>query len=394
MSKNAANVPNPAYCAGYHHVNKLGMVVENTGNIGGPAASQNDSTYCQLGYIDRLKTQGGGSYPRGSFIYYLYCLAPWVGAIVGLDTLVSTAVEGSVSSGEFDPAEEPFGMLRTRSTKDPLAPEFVGAISEEDFVAAYADTFTYTFPRHKPDFFGNRPHIPLGLAVNQETYGWSEAYAEDFLLIKYVFRNIGTKDLHDLYVGFYVDGDIMYSNRPLYSGTISDDLCGFLTTWPSSKGCGFTDTLRLSWTADNDGDPKNGDWYENYDWKSCTGIQGITMLEVPANTEIESFNWWGIRWDTTGDVMDYGPRAQPTPGRPYRNFGTGGLGMPEGDRNKYYVMSNREHDFDQIYTDQIRQGVRTGCCRRRMWLTIFRAGRSMFAISAHSGRMIFAPAKR
>ncbi|MCK4656121.1 MAG: T9SS type A sorting domain-containing protein, partial [candidate division Zixibacteria bacterium] len=34
---------------------------------------------------------------------------------------------------------------------------------------------------------------------------------------------------------------------------------------------------------------------------------------------------------------------------PGRIFGTGGLGTPEGDRNKYYLMSNREIDYDQAF---------------------------------------------
>ncbi|MBN1211074.1 MAG: hypothetical protein JXA92_00720, partial [candidate division Zixibacteria bacterium] len=34
----------------------------------------------------------------------------------------------------------------------------------------------------------------------------------------------------------------------------------------------------------------------------------------------------------------------------FRDLGTGGLGTPEGDRNKYAFMRNREFDYDQVYT--------------------------------------------
>jgi len=271
---------------------------------------------------------------------------------VGSDTLVSEGADGFSWRGEFDPDEAPFGALKYRSTKDPTEPVFEGAVSEEDYVAVYTDTFTYGVPRHGLDALDGRPHRPLHIEVTQKSYAWSEAYAEDFILFQYRIRNIGNKLLNDMYVSFYIDGDVFYSPGPGEgSGTVRDDLCGYLKSWPSSKECGLIDTLDISWIADNDGDPRGGQFIETYEWKSCTSVQGLTMLQLPAGTGQRAFNWWGSLFDSL--AWDFGPRAQPRPGRPYRNFGTGRQGTPEGDRNKYYVMSNGEHDYDQIYTDQI-----------------------------------------
>ncbi|MBI5266275.1 MAG: hypothetical protein HY851_03480, partial [candidate division Zixibacteria bacterium] len=47
--------------------------------------------------------------------------------------------------------------------------------------------------------------------------------------------------------------------------------------------------------------------------------------------------------------QDFGPQGRLS----FRTLGTGGLGTPEGDRNKYYFMSNNEFDYDQIFTASI-----------------------------------------
>src|SRR5574341_1566995 len=43
----------------------------------------------------------------------------------------------------------------------------------------------------------------------------------------------------------------------------------------------------------------------------------------------------------------------------YRDFRTGGTGSPEGDRNKLFVMRNREIDYDPAYVKKIDQSNST-----------------------------------
>jgi hypothetical protein len=47
--------------------------------------------------------------------------------------------------------------------------------------------------------------------------------------------------------------------------------------------------------------------------------------------------------------LDFGPRKAGAEDHPFRDFGRG-LGSPDGDRNKYYIMSNGEIDYNQLET--------------------------------------------
>ena len=74
------------------------------------------------------------------------------------------------AGNEFHPDEPPFGNMIYRSTIDPARPEYEGAISEQDFIAVYADTCTNcTGVTPNPD---GRPHIPLNVEVEQRTFAW------------------------------------------------------------------------------------------------------------------------------------------------------------------------------------------------------------------------------
>ncbi|MEJ2049137.1 MAG: hypothetical protein P8Y60_04705 [Calditrichota bacterium] len=48
-----------------------------------------------------------------------------------------------------------------------------------------------------------------------------------------------------------------------------------------------------------------------------------------------------------------GVRKRGTAVDPYFDFGTGGTGYPSGDANKYYLLSHREWDYDQVFTASI-----------------------------------------
>ncbi|MFQ5452763.1 MAG: hypothetical protein ACE5D6_01075, partial [Candidatus Zixiibacteriota bacterium] len=61
-----------------------------------------------------------------------------------------------------------------------------------------------------------------------------------------------------------------------------------------------------------------------------------------------NFNWW-----VDYDNINYGPRNIGTIDDPFRDFGDGMLGTPSGDINKYYILSHKEWDYDQIRTSTI-----------------------------------------
>jgi hypothetical protein len=114
-------------------------------------------------------------------------------------------------------------------------------------------------------------------------------------------------------------------------------------------GCQFEDTLNIAWIADNDADPEGG----AYGVMSVPGVTATRVVRTPNDSLDISFNWW-IANDNSS--LDFGPRERPGVGEwqeDFRDFGTGGLGTPSGDRNKYYMLRNREFDYDQALTARI-----------------------------------------
>ncbi|PWB72016.1 hypothetical protein C3F09_07120 [candidate division GN15 bacterium] len=331
----------PAYCIAAHNVGKIALSVTNYGIFGAGAAGVT-SAYIKGLSVDCFTGAQlpDCEYPKGSGTEYLYSGNFWIGAVVGRDTLVSVGADGWQMDQEFNPDNAPFGNMIYRSIMDPSRPEFDNAVSEQDFIAKYTDTLTSGVAGLRQDFIDGRPHRPLHIEVNERSYAWSYSYAEDFVLFDYSITNIGRNRLTRVYMGVYVDADVGgldNDNRP------NDDLCGFLFDVPSPKvfsgNCTeFRDTVNLAWIADNDGDLSRDIPVPN--------ITGTRIVRTPAETLDVSFNWWVGNVDAS---RDFGPQTIAKA----RDLGTGGEGTPEGDRNKYAFMRNKEFDYDQIYTASI-----------------------------------------
>ncbi len=280
-------------------------------------------------------------FPKNSDLVYLWVGAFWIGAVVGRDTLVSVGTDDFYSTEEFWPEVKPFGDIKVQSM-DPDNPRYApSARSEQDIIAQYTDTVT------NPAFVSRDPidargHIPLQIKVNQHTMAWSYSYADDFVLFDYEIQNIGSKRLRRVYMGIWVDGDVWHTSRNSPEGW-NDDIVGFLRTYPSPEGCGRIDTVNIAYHADNDGDPVGSTW----DYRSVPHVVGTRIVRTPSDSLAYSFNWWIIDY---GDASrDFGPRRLGTPTDPFRSFGTR-LGTPEGDRNKYYMLSHQEFDYDLLFT--------------------------------------------
>lgn len=327
----------PAYCIAAHRVNKLSISVNNNGTLGSGWPAGGSSIDCFTG--DPVPSC---EYPIDSDVEYLFGGALWVGAVVGTDTLVSTGTDGwSCMGAEFRPDESPLGEMIYRSIRS----EDPGSVSEEDYVATYWDTFPYV----DPNAYLGELHQPLNLMVMQTSYAWSYPHAEDFVIILYQLFNTGEVTIDPVYAGLYVDADVGHSSTFFYH---TDDITGFLESdvlEVPGTSCQYIDTVNMAWIADNDGDPSSGDFRS----QSCTGVTGTSVLRLPEYQSRISYNWW----ISSGDASrDFGPRERPGVGvwpEDWRDFGTGGLGTPEGDHNKYYQLSNMEIDYDQIFTASI-----------------------------------------
>lgn len=339
------SLPPLAYCHAYHSIGKIDLTVTNGANTTGWWFGQD----VEIEWCAGKPPQGAGGYPKGSGLEYSSLMGLWVGGVLG-DTLVSTGDDLYWAGRyEFFPDVTPFGDIVYRSTLDPQSPAFANALAEEEYIAVCADTFTGYWPGLYPDAMSSRPHKPLGIEATLHSFAWSPGYADDFILIEYTIRNIGTGHPNDMFAGVTFHNGV--SN--VFCETVEqcepyreDDLSGLIRTRTSESGCPFEDTLNLVWSADADGDPINGGWRYTGITRSSRSVTGIRLLGPREAIDTFSYNWWVSDYDNP--VLDFGPRARHSKEHPFRNFGTGGIGTPTGDLNHYHVMSNHEIDYNQI----------------------------------------------
>jgi len=258
--------------------------------------------------------------PPGSGIEYLFAGAIWVGAVVGQDTLVSVGADGWQLGREMFPPEFP---SRGSVTKFDYPTDF-------SMRAEFTDTFTVGVD---PDYF-IRPHIPLYIRIANRSHVWHTDPYNWTVIYDMVITNMEDVPIEQGYVGFYFDGDVCFDCE----GTIgfADDVTGTITT---------SDSEMIAYIIDNDGDlslmPPDQQTPRAFAFK---------FLETSFPPAHNSFNWW---ISNGYSPYDFGPRERPYTGvwkEPFRDFGTEGIGTPEGDVNKYYIMRNQEWDYDQVYT--------------------------------------------
>jgi hypothetical protein len=338
LSKTAV-VPNTTLAV--HNVGNFYFSVTNWGFFGSQAGDFSDPKTGQ--------PAPGAEFPAGSKIDYLFQGALWISALVGIDTLTSTGHDGWLSVSEMYPeSADNGGVIIERSNRpgsEFYSPE---AISEQDFIAVYTDTLTDQTYVNADQYTG--PHVPLHIKITQKSYSWSYSYAQDFVLLDFIIENIGLDSLRQLYMGLYIDADVYHSSRRVEG--FADDICGFRNLEVNPSGaivCGGTDvvqdTVNIAWIADNDGDQVGG----IFDFASPKAVTGTRVVRSPTPpggcgpTRLDySFNWWNSHGTPS---LDWGP--QKIPGD--LNF-SGGRGTPDGDTHKYRVMSNREFDYDQVYS--------------------------------------------
>jgi hypothetical protein len=325
----------PNWVIEVHKINKMGLSVSNGGTFG-------------IGFSGSFLDPETGlpapscEYPANSNITYLYYGAFWAGAVVGLDTLVSVGIADWYDVREFWPGPGDEGGMDRRSNMKYSIDYSSDAVSEQDFICSYTDTFVDPALTGE-DPIDNRSHIPLGLEVKQRSYGWSYDYAEDFIMFDFTIKNINRFPLKQVYFAIFVDADVYHESNSSGSN-FTDDICGYLHDIPSPNARGFRDTVQVAWTADNDGDP-NASAGNVFDYSSATSLTGTAVLRTPNPDLKYSFNWWITNYGNA--ALDWGPRKAGTEEEPFRVFGPR-LGSPRGDRNKYYVMQSGEFDYDQI----------------------------------------------
>jgi hypothetical protein len=251
--------------------------------------------------------------PPGSGIEYLLGGSIWVGGILDGDTLVSTGWTGD--------SWYPVDRL--------LPPQYSqkGSVQGFEYAADYSmrTEFTDTIAADSS----------LGLRLANRSHVWRSPPYGNSIIYDLVITNIGPEPIHDVYLGLFFDAQALSPATP-WEG-YCDDICGAVRA------------EQMAWAIDNNGDPWLGQYSAD---SSVTGAFAARFLEMSFQVALTNFNWWATRvgkWDK----IDFGPRQRGTEAAPFWDFGTGGLGIPTGDANKYYMMSFPEWDYDQPYTASI-----------------------------------------
>jgi len=327
---NESSATSLRYCSVAHNVGQVELTVGNSG-MAGTGYAQGGNIDCWTGLIIP-----SCQYPKGSDTRYLWTAALWIGAVIGEDTLVSTAVDGTLVGGnEFHPASQDGRGIVYRSVVDPGSPAYPGAVSEQDYVTAISDT-CLTCSGVTDDPVDGRPHRPLHLRVEQSSYAWSYLETDALILFDYRLVNIGSDQLSGVYAGWFVDADV-YSLQSPYPAGYSDDVSGFISSarnpWLPEE-CPADVGLSMGWTADNE-----GDFFGTT--ALIPSVLAVMPLGVTPGADRISFNWW--HRDITG-VVDFGPQSRAA----FRLMSSGFTGAPLGDREKYHLLRNGEIDYDQV----------------------------------------------
>jgi hypothetical protein len=336
-----------------HDAGKMWMNITNYGYFGNAGPEQSDALAnpCPPGnWAPQCE------YPGGSDQQYLYQAALWVGALIdeeGFQTKrVSVGTDGwfNPAINEMYPGEGVNDGIIERSIR-PGYSNCLGepvtdpdAVSDQDFIATYTDTLRESFWVVDDPVDG--PHRPLGIKITQTSYSFTQAFAEDFILIDYEFENIASNFLKNVYVGLYVDSDVGPGHQFEHH---TDDICGFLKNYYLYYQDGSIQDsvpIDVAWIADNDGRPPNVST-PPFD---CPNVTGTRVIRGPNPRLKTSFNWW----ISNGDVsLDFGPAWEAYCSRDSNGLGWTSLyGTPVGDEHKYQVLSNSEFDYDQIMVDR------------------------------------------
>jgi len=346
-----------------HRVSKIYLSITNYGKLGSESR----------GLYDPWTQEPAPSceFPGYSNLEYLFQGCVWIGAVEErpdepgvLDTLVSIGDDGwTPNINELNPSPPPAGEILMLSTRGPNAPPYADSVgtlsrdvmdrefhatSEQDFICVFADT---TIIGVSPDSHDSRDHRPLGLKLIQKSYSWSYEYAEDFILLDFEIENIGNKQLEQMWIGLYIDADVLHVSENASQGA-QNDICGFVADYtdPLTQR---TSNIYTAWIADCSGMPYDG----SFDYRSPRGLSGVRVVNWPGRsvnicdpgydeTSLQyGFNWWISNVDPQ---YDWGPQLDTNFAK-WGTFPGGGKGTPNGDRAKYQVMSNNEFDYDQIW---------------------------------------------
>lgn len=203
-------------------VGNVGITVTNSGFLGRAGVRNNPTGPPSF------------EYPLDSGVEHLFEGGLWIGAIRS-DGVVTVRSGAITSSGGYSPGGtgyefSPLDPILSRSSL--LTSEVFTrlAVSHEDYLTAYADTFAVLPGTNIPV---SDPEGRLGIKVEQESYAWNFPFTEYFAIVNFDIINMSGAAWDSVHVGIYADLVVRNVN------TTTDQGSAFF----NKNGLGFLDSL-------------------------------------------------------------------------------------------------------------------------------------------------------
>ena len=292
------------------NVGNIGLVVTNYGTVG-------------LAFAERARLSC--EYPIGSHIDHMFLGGLWVGGEQNNQIKVTTGAidvnnkpSGPASGFEYTtgaclgfPANFPADSIYERSLL-PISQYFdPNAVSHQDFVCDYTDS-NACIPQVNEEI---PDHEPLGIAVHQEVYAWSQSFANAYVIFQFTIKNMSNSVIERPYVGYWIDTMVGNTDltppprwAPSYSWRWYDD------------GNNYIDSLQMGYEYDFDGDYG---YAESYIGMRILGTYPAIDPETDS-TYLEKANFYEWLFRDTQDPVFF---------------------MPQSDIERYNRMSTGLNDY-------------------------------------------------
>ncbi len=264
----------------YTNVGNIGLTVTNFGTYGHGFSLWPEQPSCE--------------FPLGSGIEHIFDGGLWVGGFIANDSLGNGKNGPFVTTGAVDAASvsnrgggweftnQPGSLVNERSSLIDSRFFSPRAVSHQDFVMDYVDTNrTLSNGELIVD------HVPLGLAVHQETYAWNFTFANFFVIMNYWIKNVSDKYIDSVFVGLWTDTVVRNTN-------ITSPRIG--AAFYNKGGNGYNDSLHVGYEFDATGDIGFTDHY--------IGIQFLG-----ADTRYDSVNFVSWQFRNTSDPNFFSPKT-------------------------------------------------------------------------------------
>jgi hypothetical protein len=320
-----------------HDVGRLHLNITNFGLIG--SHYSNNTTYSHA---------PSGRWPGAEGPNHLYAAGLWIGGVQLGERRVSTGqyeteIRATLEPEDIiyatawdapqasrypfpDPDDDADGLEDEDppnghdDDQDGLIDEDGAGIGDQHFRAEMFDIFA-------TDYFPD--HVPLNLAIRQESFQWSADEVADIVGFAYTIRNIGTEPVTELFLGLFSDFDIADPEDNPFEA--ADDMVGFAAATVEAYPGKLVD-VEVAYAYEGIG-------------ASTSGYMGWLPVGHPTDPD-------GVAAPAAVQVRGFQRFAGQLP------FDQGG--DPTNDGERYEALAAAAFDDDSAYPDDYRNLISVG----------------------------------